>query len=127
VNKTRIRLKFVGRALRIALCYVVVFQAFFAAYSIASDAGGTAAGFIICHSAGDDTTPGPGPDSGSLPNVPCALCAMATSAGWLHTGAISAAAAPLTVSHRLRPLDIAVTLALPAVRAGLARAPPNVA
>jgi hypothetical protein len=127
VNKIHTRLKFVGRSFGVALCYVVAFQAFFAAYSIAgaaSDVGGTIAGFIICHSAGDDATPRP--DSGNVPNVPCALCAMATSAGGLLPIATSAAAAPLTVSHRLRPPYIVVTRAPSAVRAGLARAPPNV-
>jgi hypothetical protein len=127
VNKTHIRLKFVGRALRVALCYVVAFQALFTAYSIAGaadDAGGTVAGFIICHSAGDDATPRP--DSGNVPKVHCALCAMATSAGGLLPPATSVVAAQLAVSHRLRVPDIVVARAPSAIRAGLARAPPNV-
>jgi hypothetical protein len=114
------------RALRGALCYLVALQALLAAYGTAiaaSKAGDTAAGFVICH--GNETTPDPA--NGTVPNVPCALCGMVTSAGGLPLAAIATLAAPLTVSHRLRPLDNAAIVPLLARRAGLARAPPQFA
>ena len=122
------RPKFVRHALRIALCYVVVLQAFLAAYSTAfavSQAGGAAAGFVICHNGGDDAPLNS--DSRTPAGVPCALCAMAASANALPPEPMLAAVAPPAVAAQLQPIDLAVIVPPASVRAGLSRAPPQFA
>ena len=126
MNKTHIRLKFVRHALRVVLCYVIVLQAFLAANSTAfavSQAGGAAAGFVICHNVGDDTPLGP--DSRTPAGVPCALCAMAASSNGLPPDPSLAVVAPPTVAQLVRPLGIVIVASSPPARAGLARAPPQ--
>ena len=118
--------KFVRRALRVALCYLIVLQAFVAAHGSAfavSQAGGTAAGFIICHNTGDDTQESPDPRVPA--SVPCTLCAMAASASGLPPDPVLTVVAPPTVAGRVQPIDIAVIASPPLARAGLARAPPQ--
>jgi len=124
VNKSHTRTRSVGYALRVVLCYVVVLQAFLTAYSAAFAAGqtGAAAGFVICHSA-DNNAP-PAPHSRVPAAVPCALCAMAASANGLPPNPGVGVVAPISVAHRIRPLDLAVVTSPPPSRAGLARAPP---
>jgi hypothetical protein len=123
VNKSHTRARSIGHALRVLLCYVVVLQAFLAAYSAAFAAGqtGAAADFVICHSA-DNNAP-PAPHSRVPVAVPCALCAMAASANALPPDP-AAVVAPLSVAHRIQLLDIAIITSPPPSRAGLARAPP---
>ena len=124
MNKTHTRTKLVRHALRVVLCYVVALQAFLAAYSAAFAASqtGAAAGFVICHSA--DSNAPPAPHSRVPVAVPCALCAMAASANGLPPDPVLAVVAPISVAHRIRPLDIEVVTSPPPSRAGLARAPP---
>jgi hypothetical protein len=128
VSTTDTRLKFVRRALRVALCYLVVLQAFVATYSAAfavSQASGTVAGFAICHSGGGAAQDSPGPAAPA--SIPCALCAMAASAGGLPPAPGTTVVAPPSVAGRVRPADISVIASPQPARAGLARAPPQFA
>ena len=125
MNKTHTRTKFVRHALRVALCYLIVLQAFLAAYSTAfavSQAGGTAAGFVICHNAGDD--PLPDPDSRTPAKVPCVLCAIAASASGLPPDPMLTLVAP-PIAGRIQSADVPVIVRSSPARAGMARAPPQ--
>jgi CopC domain len=122
VIPTRIRPKFLGRALRVALCYAFVLQAVFAAYGTASLASSPdeAAGFIICHNADGDAPSSP---KTQIPtSAPCVLCAMAASASGLLPEAVVTIAAPSTVGGRIRHTHSCIVVSPPPVRAGLARA-----
>ena len=123
MNKSHTRTQSVGHALRVVLCYVVVLQAFLAAYSAAFAAGqiGPAADFVICHSA--DSNAPLAPHSRVPAAVPCALCAMAASANALPPDP-AAVVAPISVAHRIAPFATAIVTSSPPSRAGLARAPP---
>jgi hypothetical protein len=109
----------------IALCYVLALQAFAASLStvraIGYD-GGSGSGFVICHNIQGER---PADGDGTLPNVPCSLCAAAASAVVL--------AAPLPVGERLvlfaapvEHFEQIIPAALSPVRAGTARSPPHI-
>jgi DUF2946 family protein len=108
-----------GRALRVALCYVLVLHAFAASLSTAS-AVAVGFGSAICHNAGDEPTG----DSGVL-SVHCALCAVATSAMALPDPV--SIGAPTAAGDPVRPRDISLPAVSRPARAGMARAPPHLA
>jgi hypothetical protein len=116
------------RALGMALCYALALQAFLAAYTgalAASPASELTVGFVICHNAASD---GPADRDTQTPvSVPCALCALATSASALLPPPLFAVVPPSTVAGRVRHGETAVVVGSRPMRAGLARAPPNFA
>ena len=115
----------IGRTLRLALCYLFALQAFAAALSTASATGGApTAGIasIICHTSEDGSAP---QDSGRPPNAACALCAVAATAVALPA---PATVAPQPVVTTLVHVSVPpLRAAPPAIRTGLARAPPHFA
>ena len=124
VNHNHTDFKFMRRTIRFVLCYALVFQAFFAAYSIALAFSPAAdAGFIICHNAGGDTPEDS--DKHAPANIPCALCALATQASGLLAPSIVTITAPATGAATVGQADISHILRPAPARAGLARAPPR--
>lgn len=128
MRTTRTTPRLVRAAARIALCYVLALQAFLAAHgaafaAVAAAQGG--AGLVICHSGGGPTAPDPA--ERPVAHLPCALCAIAASAGGLPAAANVLAAAAWIYSHRVAPAEIAAVVAFPLPRAGFARAPPRFA
>jgi hypothetical protein len=123
VNQNPKELQFTRRAIRVVLCYALVFQAFFAAYSaaLATIPAADAAGFIICHNTGGET---PDSDKQAPAHISCALCALAAQANGL-TPPVIAVAAPATSAATVDHADGAQTLHPAPARAGLARAPPR--
>jgi hypothetical protein len=88
-----------------------------------SQVNGTAAGFIICHSAGGD---GPADPNAPTPaSIPCALCGIGTSDSGIVPDPILSIVAPSIFSGRVRQTDVTVIAKRPPARAGLARAPPQ--
>jgi hypothetical protein len=113
------------RALTVAVCYVLILQAFLAAFGTVLAVARTSvsdASFVICHS-GDALAPASG-DTGTSDILPCALCAVAAAAGGLLPDAISVAAAPLLATAVLSNADTLAIFPAASVRAGLSRAPP---
>ena len=127
MNRISLRPNLVRRALVVALCYMLALQGIAAALGTALSIGRDniiGAGIIICHNAGNDSqTNG---DAGSKPPVPCALCAVASSAVPLSDPVI-VTVAPMAVIGTLGNAGIAPVVRPQTARAGLARAPPQFA
>jgi hypothetical protein len=116
------------RILGVAFCYALALQAIFSAYSTAlavADGRNAALGFVICHAAADETPAGS--DTGKHAAISCPMCAMAFSASGLPPGSASTIAAPTSNAHQVTYGDTDVAIASPLARAGLARAPPQLA
>lgn len=114
----------IGRALRLALCYVFALQAFAAALSTAS-AIGPASGIasVICHTSEDGSAPN---DSGLPQSAACALCAVAATAVAVPPPVLFGAQR-LAIAIAISPPATQLLAAPPAIRSGLARAPPHFA
>jgi hypothetical protein len=118
VKKRQTTFKPVRRAVTVALCYIIVLQAFLAGCSLALSVSqaSSGSGAVICHS-------GDGLPAGSDDHTPasdaCATCAICTRAA---TGL----PAP-TLSHRVDAFALAELPNTPPARAGFARAPPEFA
>ena len=115
----------IGRALRLALCYVFALQAFAAALSTASALGyGPASGIasIICHTSEDGSPP---PHTVTPQPAACAVGAVAATAVALPPPVFIAPQPVVTVlvQHSVVPLLDEP----PAIRTGRARAPPHFA
>src|SRR5262245_42360259 len=121
------KLKFLGRALRLALCYAFALQAILAAYgtALAASPSLAAADFIICHNADGDAPASP--DTRIPTSAPCVLCAMAAAASGLLPELVAVVVAPATTSSPIQPADSWIVVSPTFVRAGLARAPPSFA
>jgi hypothetical protein len=118
--------KLVGRALRLALCWMLALQAFAAALStsLAVDRGSsTDFDPLICHNSGSET---PAPGDPRLPSsVPCSLCAIAAGSVSLPDPPLIANG-PWPVIDRVPLADVPIVDGMRLARAGLARAPPQV-
>jgi hypothetical protein len=129
VKKRQTPSKFVRSAVAVALCYVVVLQAFLASCSLALAVSrvSPSASAVICH--GDGGNAPAGPDDRAPTSDACAACAICTlaSADGLPAPTTPAVAAPRTASHRVAPFAIAGLPGAPPARAGFARAPPKFA
>jgi hypothetical protein len=129
VKKHQTTSKLVRSAVAMALCYIVVLQAFLAGCSIGLvvSLASTRATVVICHGGGGNSPAGPDnriPARDSC--LVCAICTLAT-AGGLTAPTTATFAAPRTASHRVAPFDIANLATVPPARAGFARAPPKFA
>jgi hypothetical protein len=117
----------VRRAVTVALCYIIVLQAFLAGCSLALTVSwaSSGSGAVICHS-------GDGLPAGSDDRTPasdaCATCAICTRAA---TGLPAPTTPTITVSwtlsHRVDAFALAELPNTPPARAGFARAPPEFA
>jgi hypothetical protein len=127
VKKHQTTSKLVRSAVAMALCYVVVVQAFLAGCSIGLAVSQASTTTVICHGGGGNSPAGPDnrtPASDSC--LVCAICTLAT-AGGLAAPTTATVAAPRTASHRVAPFDITALATAPPARAGFARAPPKFA
>jgi hypothetical protein len=120
------QLRHIGQALRVALCYALAFQTFFAAYSLAAaarPAGETDPVLVICHNGGNANGP-TDRDTGAAARMPCAVCAAAAASIGPLPGLLTGIAAPSTRAAQVC-FDKLGFIAAPAhTRAGLARGPP---
>jgi Protein of unknown function (DUF2946) len=116
------------RVLGLAVCYVLVLEAFFAAFETAvalSQANATDGALIICHNA-DNASPSSG-GTGKPEKLACLLCAVAAAGGGLLPDPVAAAFAPRVPAGGV---DFAESIAIairPPARDGCSRAPPHFA
>jgi hypothetical protein len=112
------------RALSVAVCYVLILQAFLGAFGTAFAAARIGAPeAVICHGA-DGAAPAPG-DSGRSAKLPCVLCATAAAGGGVLPDSIPIAATLPPVASRVGFAQVVTILIPPPARAGLSRAPPS--
>jgi O-antigen/teichoic acid export membrane protein len=116
------------RVLGLAVCYVLILQAFFAAAETAValfQANATNGALVICHNA-NSVSPSTG-DSGKPEKLACLLCAVAAAGGGLLPDPVAAVFAPRVLAGGVNfAKSIAISLRPPA-RDGCSRAPPRFA
>jgi hypothetical protein len=115
------------RVLGLAVCYVLVLQAFFAAFETPIalfQANATNGGQVICRNA-NNASPSTG-DAGKREKLPCPLCAIAAAGGVLLPDPVAAVFAPALAGGVSFAKSVAITTRPPA-RDGCSRAPPSFA
>jgi hypothetical protein len=116
------------RVLGLAVCYVLVLQAFFAAFETPMalfQANATSGGQVICHNA-NNASPSTG-DDGKREKLPCLLCAIAAAGSILSPDPVAAIVVPLALAGGVNfAKSVAISIRPPA-RDGCSRAPPSFA
>jgi hypothetical protein len=116
------------RVLGLAVCYVLVLQAFFAALETPMallHANATIGGQVICHNA-NNASPSTG-DTGKRERFPCLLCAIAAAGGVLSPDPVAAIVVPRALAGGVNfAQSVAISIRPPA-RDGCSRAPPSFA
>jgi hypothetical protein len=129
VKKRQTTSKLVRCAVAVALCYIVVLQAFLAGCSLALEVSraSSGTGAVICHSADGDLPAGP--DDRTPTIDACSTCAICTRAGpaGLPAPTTPTVTASWTLSRRVDAFALAELPNAPPARAGFARAPPEFA
>jgi hypothetical protein len=129
VKKRQTISKLVRRGVTVALCCIVVLQAFIAGCSLALSVSQASQSVtaVICHGGGDNRPAGP--DDRTPASDACAACAICTlaSAAGLPAPTKPTVTASRTPSHRLYVFAFEELPNPPPARAGFARAPPGFA
>jgi hypothetical protein len=116
------------RVLGLAVCYVLVLQAFFAAFetSVALLQGSAGVGApVICHTA-DNAAPSTG-DTGKPKKLSCLLCAVAAAGGGLPPDPVADVFAPRALAGSVSFAESITVSIRPPARDGRSRAPPDFA
>jgi hypothetical protein len=116
------------RVLGLAVSYVLVLQAFFAAFETAvalSQINATDDALVICHSA-NNASPSTG-DTGKPEKLACLLCAVAAAGGGVLPDPVAAVFAPRVLAGGVNFAKSIAISTRPPARDGCSRAPPRFA
>jgi hypothetical protein len=116
------------RVLGLVVCYVLVFQAFFAAVEAPValfQANATNGGQVICRNA-NNASPSTG-DTGKREKLSCLLCAIAAASGGLLPDPVAPVFAPRALAGGVNFAKSVAISTRPPARDGCSRAPPSFA